>query len=131
MGENLSKSLDTTDFVFDTAAFLTLESVHLLEQVLKSFYIVTTPSVIGELEEFAWYDDKLGNIAKRTLKLNHLFVIEETPINDKLSHVSITDEEVYNLSLSKNIPLITDDTKLIYHAREKIRRAFIVTDVNI
>ncbi len=124
MGENLSRNLDTTDFVFDTAAFLTLESVHLLERVLKSFYIVTTSSVIEELEEFAQYGDKLGNIAKRTLKLRHLFGIEEAPIKNKLSHVSIIDEEVYNLSLSRNIPLITDDTKLVHHTRGKIRRAF-------
>lgn len=124
MDENLSRSWHTIDFVFDTAAFLTLESVRLLEHALESFSIVTTPSVIWELEEFAQYGDELGTIAQRTLKLKHLLSIEESPIKNRLSYVSITDEEVYNLSSSKNIPLITDDTKLIHHTKGKIRRAF-------
>ncbi len=124
MDENLSRGLHITDFVFDTAAFLTLESVHLLKHALESFSIVTTTSVVEELEEFAQYDDELGTIAQRVLKLKHLFGIEESPIKNILRYVSITDKELYNLSLSKNIPLITDDTKLIHHTKGKIRRAF-------
>ena len=122
MEENLGRN--STDFVFDTSAFLSLESVNLLEQVLNTFSITTTPSVIKELEDFAQHEDTLGNIAQRILLLVKLFRVEEHPKTLVLHYVSQTDEELYNLTYTKNVPLITDDTKLVYHTKDKIRRAF-------
>jgi len=124
MEKNLSESSKATDFVFDTSAFLSLESVNFLEEVLKQFSITTTPSVIRELDDFAEYDDSLGKVAKRVLKLKHLFSVEESPITHTLQYVSTTDEELYSLALSKNVHLITDDTKLTHHTKGKIKRAF-------
>ena len=80
--------------------------------------------MIRELDDFAKYDDKLGKIAKRILKLKHLFSIEESALTHILQYVSTTDQELYNLSFSKNVPLVTDDTKLAHHTKGKIKRAF-------
>lgn len=122
MEENSSRN--STDFIFDTSAFLSLESVSLLELVLNAFSVTTTPSVIEELKEFAQYDDVLGSIARKVLLLIRQFHIEEHPKIHILHYVSLTDEELYNLAYAKNVPLITDDTKLAHHSKGKIRRAF-------
>ncbi len=122
MEENSSKN--EADFVFDTSAFLSLESIFLLEQTLTDFSIVTTTTADKELNHFAQHDDELGNIAKRVLRLRTLFKTEKIYLKQQLSYVSTTDEELYNLALFKNIPLITDDTKLIHHTRGKIKRTF-------
>jgi rRNA-processing protein FCF1 len=124
MERNSSESSKAVDFVFDTSAFLSLESIELLEKVLKQFSAATTSSVIRELDDFAEHDDLLGNIAKRILKLRHLFAVEDLPIIYKLKYVSTTDEELYNVARAKNIPLVTDDTKLTHHTEGKISRAF-------
>ncbi|MBI2559479.1 hypothetical protein HYW20_09215 [Candidatus Woesearchaeota archaeon] len=57
------------NYILDTSALISLESINFLEQVLVSFSVTTTNSVIMELEEFARYDDKYGEIAKNVLKL--------------------------------------------------------------
>ena len=56
--------------------------------------------------------------------MKHLFVLEESSVTHRLQYVSTTDEELYNLALSKNVPLVTDDTKLTHHTKGKIKRAF-------
>ena len=124
MEENLNKSSNETDFILDTSAFLSLESVYLLEKVLNTFPTITTFAVIHELNDFSEYNDELGRIAQRVLKLKHLFNLEESQIKHKLDHVSATDEELFNLASSQNIPLLTDDTKLVHHTKGKIVRAF-------
>lgn len=101
MGKSSSESSIATDFVFDTSAFLSLESIYLLEEVFKQFLITTTSSVIRELDDFAEHDDKLGKVAKRVLKLKHLFSVEKSTITHILQYVSTTDEELYNLALLK------------------------------
>src|SRR3989338_2597758 len=62
--------------IFDTSALISLESINILEQVLKLFPVTTTNSVINELEEFAKHDDNYGKIAKNVLKLKSKFTIE-------------------------------------------------------
>ncbi len=54
-------------FLLDTSAFLSLESVHLMDTILDLFSVVTTTSVLRELESFALYEDVLGLIAGRVL----------------------------------------------------------------
>ena len=46
------------NYILDTSALISLESINILEQVLKLFSITTTDSVIKELGDFAKYDDK-------------------------------------------------------------------------
>lgn len=129
MEKNLSRN--STDFVFDTSAFLSLESVNLLEQVLNTFSIITTPAVIRELEDFVQHEDTLGNIAQRVLPLIRLLRIESHPKTQILHYVSQTDEELYNLTYTKKVPLITDDTKLVHHTKDRIQRAFSTTFLGI
>ena len=42
MEKSSSENSKATDFVFDTSAFLSLESVNFLEEILKQFSITTT-----------------------------------------------------------------------------------------
>lgn len=123
MEKNLEeKSKDK--FLFDTSAFLSIESIHLLDIVINLFSVITTPSVFKELDEFAQHEDILGLIARRVLaKINH-FSFKDTTITEKLDYVSSIDEELFNISLKENITLITDDLKLLRHTTGKINRAF-------
>ncbi len=120
----MAKNSINEPYILDTSALLTLESASLLEQVLILFSIITTPRVIKELKEFANYEDTLGRIAKRILKEEKKFSLKNQSINNKLEHVSETDEELYNLALKENLVLITDDIKLTRHTTHKIKRVF-------
>ncbi len=107
-------------YILDTSAFISLESINILEQVLKLFSIATTNSVIKELGDFAKYDDKYGKIAKNILKLKNRFTTESCEIKESIKYIESTDNELYNLALKKKLPLITDETKLVHHTRHKI-----------
>ena len=122
MAWNMAKTSE--NYILDTSAFISLESINLLEQLLKLFSITTTNSLIKELEEFAKYDDKYGKIAKNILKLKGRFTIEFCEIKELIKYIETTDNELYNLALIKNLPLVTDETKLVHHARNKIKVYF-------
>jgi len=111
-------------WIFDTSALISLESINILEQVLKLFSITTTNSVIKELEEFTKYDDKYGKIAKNILKLKSRFTIESCKVAESIKYIESTDNELYNLALKKKLPLVTDETKLVHHTRHKIEVYF-------
>ena len=115
---------NSENYILDTSALISLESINILEQVLKLFSITTTSSVIKELDEFAKYDDKYGKIAKNILKLKSKFTIESCEIKESIKYIESTDNELYNLSLKKKLPLITDETKLVHHTRHKIEAYF-------
>lgn len=108
------------NYILDTSAFISLESVNILERVLKASSITTTNSVLKELEEFAKYEDKYGKIAKNVLKLKSKFTIESCKITESIKYIEPTDNELYNLALKKKLPLVTDETKLVHHTRHKI-----------
>ena len=112
------------NYILDTSALISLESINILEQVLKLCSITTTNSVIRELGEFAKYDDKYGKIAKNVLKLKSRFTIESCEIKESISYIEATDNELYNLSLKNKLPLVTDETKLVHHTRHKIKVYF-------
>src|SRR3989344_8188987 len=105
------------NYILDTSALISLESINILEQVLNLFSITTTNSLIKELEEFAKYDDKYGKIAKNILKLKGRFTIEFCEIKESIKYIESTDNELYNLALKKKLPLVTDETKFVHHAR--------------
>ena len=123
MEKNLEES-SKDKFLFDTSAFLSLESANLLDTILETFSIITTFSVLQELKDFSQHEDKLGKIAKRVLNKKNKFLLKETSITEKLNHISETDKELFNLSLEENTQLITDDLKLLYHTTGKIERSF-------
>ncbi|MBI2652566.1 hypothetical protein HYX00_03825 [Candidatus Woesearchaeota archaeon] len=108
------------NYILDTSALISLESINILEQVLKLYSVTTTNSVIKELEEFAKYDDSYGEIAKSILKMKTKFTIESCEITESIKHLESTDNELYNLSLKKKLPLVTDETKIVHHTRHKI-----------
>jgi len=108
------------NFIFDTSAFISLESIYLLRDIIKLFNIITTNSVVKELENFAKHEDKNGKIAKRVLKFKNKFNIQKSKIKELIEFLEQTDNELYNLSLNKRFPLITDDHKLNYHTKHKI-----------
>ena len=123
MEKNLEKN-SKDKFLFDTSAFLSIESIHLLGMVIDLFLVITTPSVFRELKDFAQYEDVLGLIAERVLAKSNQFLLREITITEKLAYVSSIDEELFNISLKDNITLITDDLILIHHTTGKIKRAF-------
>jgi len=124
MENDSEKSSKKDKFIFDTSAFLSLESIYLLDNVLDLFSIITTHSVIRELEDFARYKDHLGLTASRVLSKRNKFSTKDTIITQNLDYVSLTDETLFNLSLKEDVPLITDDLKLLRHTTDKIKRTF-------
>ena len=112
------------NFVLDTSAFITLESLRIFEKVAGLFPITTTPSAIKELENFAWHDDPYGRIAKRILKIKSRIAIESCPITECIRYIEQTDNGLYNLSREKKLPLVTDDVTFAHHARKKIEVPF-------
>mgnify|MGYP001558699793 CR=1 FL=1 len=118
----MAKSLD--NYILDTSALISLESINILERVSQLFTVTTTNSVIKELEEFAKYDDKYGKIAKNVLKLKNRFTIESCEIKESIKYIESTDNELYNLSIKKKLPLVTDETKFVHHTRHKIEVYF-------
>ena len=112
------------NYILDTSALISLESINILERISQIFTITTTNSVIKELEEFAKYDDKYGKIAENILKIKSEFTIESYEIKESIKYLESTDNELYNLSLKKKLPLVTDETKLVHHTRHKINVYF-------
>lgn len=66
------------------------------------------------------FDDGYGKIAKDILNKKSKFMIESCEIKELISFIEKTDNELYNLALKKKLPLITDETKLVHHTRDKI-----------
>jgi len=111
---------NSKNYILDTSSLISLESINLLDQILNLFTIITTNSVIKELENFAKYDGRYGRIAKSILKFKKRLRIETCEIIETINYIEQTDNELYNLSLKMKLPLITDETKFVHHAREKI-----------
>ena len=122
MAWNMAKSSE--NYILDTSALISLESIKILEQVLQLFSVTTANSVLKELEEFAKYDDKYGKIAKNILKLKSKFTIESCEVTESINYIEPTDNELYNLALKNKLPLVTDETKLVHHTRHKIEVYF-------
>ncbi len=112
------------EFVFDTSALISLGVVGLIENVIKTSKIIIPVGVLNELEEFAKYKDKYGVLSQDILGLKDKFDIIDVEIQEEIKHVSKTDNEVYNLSKKKSLPLITDDIKLIRHLDKKTETYF-------
>ncbi|MBI2106039.1 hypothetical protein HYT56_04350 [Candidatus Woesearchaeota archaeon] len=112
------------ELIVDTSAFISLEAIDLLNEVLKNFKIITTNSVVNELREFSRHKDKAGKIANKVLKNKSKFIIKNAEIIEEIIFLEKTDNELFNLALKEKFSLITDDHKLNHHSREKIEIYF-------
>tara|TARA_B100000315_G_C14522243_1_gene562111 strand:+ start:294 stop:797 length:504 start_codon:yes stop_codon:yes gene_type:complete len=111
-------------FLLDTPAFISLESIGLMEKVILYFKVITTNSVVNELEGFSKHSDELGNIARRVLKFKGIYLIEDRKIKEQIMYIEQTDNELFNLAKEKRIPLVSDDHKIIHHTKDKIEVYF-------
>lgn len=107
-------------FIVDTSAFISLETADLFDEVLTNFNIITTPSSIEELNQFARHDDELGKKARFILKHKDKLSIKRAELREQIPFLEETDNELYNLAMMENFPLITDDHRLNHHTRKKI-----------
>jgi hypothetical protein len=111
-------------FIFDTSALISLASVGLIGNIIKYFNVISTESVIKELEDFSKFEDTYGNTSKEVLKYKDNFVIKSAKIIKKIEFIEETDNELFNLSLKEKIMLITDDIKISYHTSKDIETNF-------
>ena len=111
-------------FVFDTSALISLASIDLIENIIKHFNVISTESVIKELDDFSKFEDRFGNASKEVLKYKNNFTIKSAKIIKKIEFIEETDNELFNLALKEKIVLITDDTKISYHTRKDIETNF-------
>jgi predicted nucleic acid-binding protein len=63
--------------VVDTSALISLAIGNALDETLAAFDIVTTPTVIEELEEAAAYDDRHGTAATAVLQRMESLTVQE------------------------------------------------------
>lgn len=122
--ENYSKESSKDRFLFDTSAFLSLESIRLLDVILDRYCILTTKSVLEELEQFAKHDDLLGLMARKVLMKISKLILTEANNKVQLDYVSPVDKELFTLSLKEDIVLVSDDIKLMRHSVGRIKIAF-------
>ncbi|MFH1637925.1 MAG: hypothetical protein ABIB71_05860 [Candidatus Woesearchaeota archaeon] len=115
MGKGSSES-----FIVDTSAFISLASIGLFKDIIKSFTIITTSSVIKELKEFAMHNDDLGKLARHILRKKSKLKIQKAKIIQSIHFLQRTDNELFNLALKEKLPLITDDHKLNHHTQNVI-----------
>src|SRR3989344_1877492 len=116
--------MEKNRLIFDTSALISLETIHLLERVFDSFEIITTDSVIKELENFAKYEDDYGFISKRVLLYSDRFKISKAALKEVFENLENTDNELYNLAKLEKVVVITDDIKFSNITREKIKTKF-------
>ncbi len=76
-----------SSFVVDTSAFISLESVNLLEKVCELFNIITISSVIKELETFSEHADKYGLVAERILGCKDKFELGQAAMRARKSRL--------------------------------------------
>ena len=120
MGENS----ETSEYIFDTSALISLGTVKVIDEVLKLTKIVITPSIIKELEEFAKHSDEYGKASKEVLKYKDRFIVKKAEIKESIEFIQKTDNEIYNLAKKFSSTLITDDIKLSRHVDGKIDTKF-------
>ena len=63
--------------VVDTSALISLAVGDVLDQTLAAFDVVTTPTVIEELEETAEYDDRHGTAATTVLRRTDALTVQD------------------------------------------------------
>ena len=104
-------------FIIDTSALISLEIIEILKQVLNFNKFIISEGVLLEVEDFAQYQDFLGNKAKRILELKSSFSIENVQIKERIKHLRNTDNELVSLAINKQLPIITDDMKIMRHVK--------------
>ena len=111
-------------FLIDTSAFISLERIGLLSKVINLFGVITTSSVIRELEDFAVHSDKYGLIARKVLGFRDDILIIDPNAKEKVPYLQDTDNELFSAAKQAGIPLVSDDHKLVHHTRDKIDSYF-------
>ncbi|MBW2975439.1 hypothetical protein KY366_06995 [Candidatus Woesearchaeota archaeon] len=124
MEKTLKRSPEKKSFIFDTSALISLASIDLLKRVVNFSSITTTDAVMQELNDFSKHKDDYGNISKKVLILKNKFLIRSAEAKEEIRYLEDTDNELFNLSKNTNIPLITDDHKIVHHTEKKIEVYF-------
>jgi rRNA-processing protein FCF1 len=108
------------EFIVDTSAFISIESIQLLKKVHTHFSSLTTDSVILELKNFAKHNDTLGEVAKRILASKKMIRVCNVVIKEQIGHIEKTDNDLYNLAKQEASPVVTDDHRFAHHVKDKI-----------
>ena len=104
-------------FIIDTSALISLEIIEILKKLLNFNKFIISEGVLLELEDFAQYEDFLGSKAKKILELKSSLTIENVQIKEKIKNLQNTDNELVSLAIKKQLPIITDDIKIMRHAK--------------
>lgn len=101
--------------VVDTSAFISLAVGDVLDEALTAFDIVTTPTVIEELEETAAYTDRHGTAATTVLQRTETLTIQDadgTPFETS----RIDTGEASCVAVARDVDaafLVTDDYRAL------------------
>lgn len=101
--------------VVDTSAFISLAVGDVLDQTLTAFDVVTTPTVIEELEATAEYDDRHGTAATTVLdRANEVTVHDATGTTFETSRVDAGEASCVAAARQRDAAfLVTDDYRAL------------------
>ena len=105
---------------FDTSALISLGHTNLIDKILESYKPIVTSSVISELKEIAIRDDPDGESAKKWLRVKRKFQVEN--VKKQIP----TENELFDISIRRKLPLVSDDIKAIRKYQKKCKCLFSV-----
>jgi hypothetical protein len=105
---------------FDTSALISLGHTNLIDKILESYKPIVTSSVISELKEIAIRDDPDGESAKKWLRVKRKFQLEN--VKKQIP----TENELFDISIRRKLPLVSDDIKAIRKYQKKCKCLFSV-----
>ena len=103
---------------FDTSALISLGHTNLIDKILENYTPIVTSSVLSELNEIAKRDDPDGESAKKWLNVKRRFQVEN--VKKQIP----TKNELFDISIKRKLPIVTDDIKAIKKYRIKYKCLF-------
>ncbi len=107
---NLDKKYEK--FIFDTSSLIYTYKTEVLHDLLNNYKILVTKGVMEEISEKG---DFLYEMIIDSSSIGQLEEIPHRVIDSKLSY---TDTQIYLLSEKYNIPVVTEDKRIISHLEQ-------------
>ncbi len=110
----------TLKLAFDTSALVSLGHTDLIDMIMENYSIIITEKILTELKEIAKYKDKDGEAAKIWIQnINDLKIMD-------CKRQKAGEDELFNLCMKENIPMVIDDIKATKKFDAKIEWIFSV-----
>ena len=101
-------------FAFDTSALISLGHTELIDLIIDNYYIIISKRILQELKQINKGSDRDAIAAKKWLEFSKIIKLKEAKDN------KIGEDELFEICLRENIPMVTDDIKATKKFKNKI-----------